>query len=1043
MTLKSIDKLIYKFPGKGKKHFAQLEKQALVALRSNPPQVQVAGPLIERLFRMKSHSPAAHDMAMELLSLEPDYAFQMPLARNLQTALKSAQTGDLEAFLITAPAIRKTEIIKKNILDCLLAHYLNAVQAGNYRLRFDIGKLMKGGFRPSVVNAALEFILLLDSESEMYANDSDLKAYMADTTPKSRLLEFIYEEKYNDSVAAYGKCMRWISNRIDLGLDPGKSLIKISNQATMALYLDQNIYFTLGDNGVGKPIVHKLVKRIHERLADPTAELGGAQLINLTTAVAGLLRTFYEDEEAARLIRAIFDRMKGSYKLARLIISDGCRIPQRGMTDNASKILLDLKADLIARLDEEFVKTPAEPVRGHVIDAARILEEVDGERAFALLKNLADEDPKVWLEPGFQRTVLRTQTGKIAAMTAKWLKTDVVLEELAETPVANALLQYLSTYGPEADFRTVLSQISGPTVMADDLASLRVVGAAHLREDNIQEAIFCSAKILAVFAKRMASGASTQDILRYVGHCDLLNRSCFRSDIGPVYKRIPQPEGMKGIVFMLPYYAHHVNFSPIMSLLELKKQGYTIANLTEGCLPYEPCGIESVDRFLGCLTQGTLHYKYDKTSRDVGDLYYDWTVDWDGMDIRCSAPGLENTNMFQQFLERLCIYKRAYTIDITNPYMARMLRTLIKRADNLLQMYYDIFEETRALGVKVRFLVNEAYAAPMGTIRFACADHGAEHALHCIFALNAYESYYGKTNDGLSHALALEDMTHYDAVRAPNLAVPEKFHAWAETADLDTLLDKAKEFTASKRKPQLTSGAIALRDRLIADRAAGKFNVCLIGKVVVDLGAFRLYDGPAHRDMKDWILHSVEIARANPDMNLLIKPHPHELNQGVSFYLSETLAELAEAENFPDNVIFLDHHWYSITDLVDFVDLVTMWNGTSCLELGVLEIPTVMASHYAKMDYPIDFPQPKTRADYEKILTGRKRFTPEKNIPGLCAGLIDYISTTEVSIPYEYSRRYASNKKLRVPKMRMDLVERYFRDGDEHVEEMANRFFRH
>ncbi|WP_198136604.1 hypothetical protein [Roseobacter sp. SK209-2-6] len=982
-------------------------------------------------------------MATTLLDLEPDHRFKSGIAREIQIALLSAQSGDLDAFLATASVIRRTAVIKKNLLSCLLAYYLNEVRAGNYRLTFDISKIVHSGFQPSVISAALEFILLLDSESEKYGQNTDLKAYLESKTPKSRLLEFIYTEKYQDSVTAYEKCMRWIARRLDQGLEPGKSLTKLGNQATMALYLDQNIYFTLGDNAIGKPIIQELVEQIHARLADETAELGGAQLITLATACAGLLRSFNEDAEAARLIRATFERMKGSYRQARLIISDGCRTPQRGMTDIASQTLLDLKAELVARLDEEFVQSPEEPVLGHVIDVARILEEFNKERSYALLKSLTAEGSEIWDNLAFQRTVLRTQNSKTAAMVRPWLLQEGKIAELAASPVANAVLQYLSSYGPEEEFRTTLQQISTETQSNEDLAGLRVVGAAHLREDEISDAIFCSAKILATFAKRMASSDKTSDILRYVGHCDLLNRAMFRNDIGPIYKKVPQPEGMKGIVFMLPYYAHHVNFSPVMSLLELKKQGYTVINLTEGCLPYEPSGIAEVDQFLGCLTQGTLNYKHDKTPRGVEDLYFEWSIDWEGMDIRCSAPGLEDTNMFQQFLERLCIYKRAYTIDISNLYMARMLTALIKRTDNLLQMYYDIFEATRSLDVKVRYLVNEAYAAPMGTIRFACADHGADHGVHCLFALNAYESYYGKTNDGLSHALALEDMTRYDAVRAPNLAVPEKFNAWAEQADLDSLLKKAQDFTASKRKPKLVPEAISLRDKLIADRAAGKFNVCLIGKVVVDLGAFRLYDGPGHRDMKDWIHHSVEVARANPHVNLLIKPHPHELNQGVSFYLTETLAELAEAENFPDNVIFLDHHWYSITDLVDFVDLVSMWNGTSCLELGVLEIPTVMSSHYAKMDYPIGFAQPQSRQDYEDILTGKKRITPGARIPELSAGLIEYISTTEVSIPYEYSRRYASNKKLRVPKMRMDLVDRYFQEGDEYVTEMADRFFRH
>ena len=90
-----------------------------------------------------------------------------------------------------------------------------------------------------------------------------------------------------------------------------------------------------------------------------------------------------------------------------------------------------------------------------------------------------------------------------------------------------------------------------------------------------------------------------------------------------------------------------------------------------------------------------------------------------------------------------------------------------------------------------------------------------------------------------------------------------------------------------------------------------------------------------HADLKDWLHHSIEAVRGTDTM-LLIKPHPHELNEQIATYLNEYFTDLIDVE-LPENVVVLGHRWFDIQALKRFVDLGVIYNGTTAIELALLQ----------------------------------------------------------------------------------------------------------
>ena len=508
----------------------------------------------------------------------------------------------------------------------------------------------------------------------------------------------------------------------------------------------------------------------------------------------------------------------------------------------------------------------------------------------------------------------------------------------------------------------------------------------------------------------------------------------FLQDAKKVFERHPQPTQPKGVVFLSNTTCFNSFAMTAIIVAELRHHGYAVVNLTEGMPPYDKTGIDYIDKFIGILSSGAYSFKGKPNNNSV--RYNDWIIDW--KEKKLESGGVD---CYQGLYERIMTYNRVFSVDIEHPFEKAMFVSALTRVDRALDVCNMIYDTFKGKGMPVRFVSSNAHISNWCIYKNFCEVRGKEIDMHFINVNSAYQNYYTNLGIKYSTAIGLCDATQFPNLRMPFLARREQFDSWLakgntykkHQGEIDEWLNKNRV-----NSKELPDEADALMNRLKMAKSEGKKVICLFGKIPFDMAV--PYDGgPAHSDMKDWINHTIECAKETDNI-FIIKPHPHELRSEIARIANETLWDLIE-HTLPDNVIFLGHGWFNNQDLIPILDMGVLWNGTSSLELGARKIPVVMCAHFGRHDYPVDLIYPKDRVDYKNILCSKEKIELAPDLWEKCALLLKYMSTDEVAVPMEYTRRPATNDPIGPPVWYWDQVERYFREGDKYVSMLADRFF--
>ncbi len=497
----------------------------------------------------------------------------------------------------------------------------------------------------------------------------------------------------------------------------------------------------------------------------------------------------------------------------------------------------------------------------------------------------------------------------------------------------------------------------------------------------------------------------------------------FVTESGKILNAHPQPRFPKGVVFLASQTCYNTLAMMTPALLELKRSGYAVVNMMEGMVPYDPTGIEAIDKYAGIIPTNLFRHK----------LTQEWEIDWENRKV--CVGGI---NFWQGFYERLSTQHRKYHIDLNEPAIFRDFLVQQRRCDMALYLCKQIYRDVVENDINATFVSGNSHVTPFSIFR-DFARHVDDPRLGYINCNVAYESYFSNVGSKFATTMSVTDMTLHRDRRAPFLALRDKFEDWySRNEDNAEFRDRADQMIKVNRNNSSDNVATnKLEDELKAARDAGKTIVCCFGKVPVDLNV--PYDGgPGHLDMADWITHTVESVRNRDDILLLIKPHPHELKPEIALDLVDTFSDLI-ATDLPNNVRLLEHREINVHALAPYLDLAILWNGSSSLELTALGVPVMMCSFFGRHDYPVDLLYPETREQYAKFLGSKKYTTPDAELRKKAAFLISYLGTDEVSIKNNYSIRQLTNDKVGIPRWREANVKELLRNGDPSMRLVAER----
>ncbi|MEO9528642.1 hypothetical protein [Roseibium sp.] len=520
------------------------------------------------------------------------------------------------------------------------------------------------------------------------------------------------------------------------------------------------------------------------------------------------------------------------------------------------------------------------------------------------------------------------------------------------------------------------------------------------------------------FSRRRISPAKKSGVLKQAQQLEFIAES------GRILASVPQPRMPKGVVFLASQTCFNSLAMLIPALVEIKKQGYAVINLTEGMLPSDRTGLDYIDRFEGRIPLNLFTHEYDLT----------WEINWPEKSVRVGK-----FEFYQGFYERLSTQHRTFFVNLNDIAVYKDFITQLKRCDTVLSVCKQAAEELAdKRGIPVSFVTGNSHVTPFSVVRDFCRQKKSP-LISFINTNIAYENYFSNLGGKYANTFCVTDMTLHENIRAPFLARRDQFEPWYEdNKNNGTFLQQAEDLINVNRNSSTDNRSeVELIEYLTEQKKAGKKILCAFGKIPVDLNV--PYDGgPAHEDMADWLNHTVETCGRSEDVILLIKPHPHELRPEIALDLQEGFADLIR-EPLADNVRILGHREINAHVLAPHLDLALLWNGSAGLELTAKGIPVMMCSHFGRHDYPVDLIYPADRPGYEAYLKAAVFEQPDYELRKKAAFLISFMNTDEITLTNQYSLRQVTNDKIGIPQWRHDSIARFLREGDPHIKRAADR----
>ncbi len=526
----------------------------------------------------------------------------------------------------------------------------------------------------------------------------------------------------------------------------------------------------------------------------------------------------------------------------------------------------------------------------------------------------------------------------------------------------------------------------------------------------------------------LANGMNNFSLIKRTGELEFLIKTA------ALYQSVPQPQNPDRVIMVACRNIDQLRRYPIMPLLEFKRRGWAVVPLVEGLLPLESTGRPEIDVIAGALTPqarltpaaAPLMPKETDVIKDTGQGRFVWK----GLDLS------------HQLWEDAAINRRRYTVDYACPELQRYLGNLVSWTDVMGRVMNYAHEQHQTHQLQIGNVSQFSSRLPDGIFRKYCDAFGDADGFFHLAAANGYQNYFTNFSTNVSQRFVLRNMTRHATLRSPSFPIPENFERYYQDKhdELPAILDRFAATPKVKRSTAGQSGrppeADALDVRINRWRDNGGKVVCAFGKVVCDIGV-PFDGGPAHRNMKEWINHAIRTVQGSNTL-LLIKPHPHEVNDHIATFPTEFFKDLIE-EPLGENAVMLGHRWFDIYDMKNRIDAGLIYNGTTAIELGLLNIPCVLSGHFGPIDYPIGHVVAKDRKEFEDYLRFDRPLTVASDLKQRAAMWLDYMANENFTQPYRYHVRPVTNKLIYPPYWFEEDLRAYQDHGDPAVVELVGR----
>ncbi len=470
---------------------------------------------------------------------------------------------------------------------------------------------------------------------------------------------------------------------------------------------------------------------------------------------------------------------------------------------------------------------------------------------------------------------------------------------------------------------------------------------------------------------------------------------------------IPQPKTINnGVVFFVNTSSlTHASLS-IGILIEAKKKGIVV--LPTGQRDFITS--DSSDPELNSIAYQRGYDQLNVANKHLYEWFYQWRIDWDKRSIE--AQGM---NIFQPVFENVARYQFSFHVDYQNDSFTRnMVMRQITILDRAIFHASMIHNWAKKKKTEVRFLSATPHYPPAAGYRIYCENHGYKDNLEFVCVSAGYDNYFKNIGDGKSETVTCLNLTRHRNCRTSFFGTKKGFTRWwkKNKCDIEFLRSKSDNWLNMRRSKHTMDVSNPLKKHVLEiiseykSRNRPVYVAC--GKLIYDLAVFYM-QSKSHRDISDWITHTVEIVKSK-DILLLVKPHPLEFYKEITMIEEpvQIFFDLIRTD-IPENAILLDHSMFQNFELAKVVDLALFWNGTSALEYGAMGCKTVVCDDWGHNDHPVGHYQPNSRAHYEYILSNPNKVSVVRNFHSKCISFLAYMGSWDVIKPNKYAKASSVN----------------------------------
>ncbi|WP_201577785.1 hypothetical protein [Psychrobacter immobilis] len=397
-------------------------------------------------------------------------------------------------------------------------------------------------------------------------------------------------------------------------------------------------------------------------------------------------------------------------------------------------------------------------------------------------------------------------------------------------------------------------------------------------------------------------------------------------------------------------------------------------------------------------------------------LNTDWLVD-----LNNSCLMLDGINYYQGMYERVSRVLKVFNVPWELPAAQLYFKMWLIQIDRVIYALKEVRKVAIKKNIKVILVSAQSHFVPYFALKTFAINHSKEFSHVTINS--SYENW--KTNVGGNPLSTLTFMNNskQEHPSLPAFGSYTGFNKWYSKiySPFKELWSNERAALTSMKRSGSAVRSVEIDEMFIQLKLAkksGKKIFCAIGKIPYDL-AVPYQGGPAHKDMGDWLNHTVKTIE-NSNNLLLVKPHPHELKTEISGKPIEGFLDMIKNKDSLRNTVLLPHLGVNLQDLFEYVDIFICWNGSSIAELGAQGRNVIACDDWAKHNYPIDVYLPKNRPHYCNILEGKVEVKMSSKFFEKSEAYTIYLTQAPFALKYKFATRSSTN--IRFNEAKINLV---------------------